>query len=129
MYPHGGGLPQGPGEIVLAIPWQTLFVERVAPFVGRGQEGGEGLARHDPGGDAEVLGTDRAGKRMGRPGALAAARVIAPTLQQLGTKGLLGPLGKIKGLDWADVLAGSGAPAQLGGPLQQGRQLLLEGGE
>lgn len=89
MHPHRGGLPQGPGEIVIAAPGQALLIEGVAPFMGRGQESGEGLPRHHPGGDAEVLGTNGAGEGVRRARTLAARRVVAPTVEEFAAELLL----------------------------------------
>ena len=65
MNTHGGGFPQGPRKVMVPLAGQTLFVEGMAPFMGRGQEGGKGLTRHYPAGDPKIIGTEGAGKRMG----------------------------------------------------------------
>ena len=89
MHPHRGGFAQGPGEIVIATPGQAMLIEGVAPFVGRGQIGGEGLTRHHPGGDAEIVRAQGAGKGMGAAGTLTAVGVVAPAGQQPIAKGVL----------------------------------------
>ena len=97
MHPHRGGLPQRPGEKVVIAPGQALLIERMAPFVGSGQEGRERLAWHHPGGDAEVLGTQGAGEGVGGAGALATLRVVAPAVEEFGAELLLQSLGQIGG--------------------------------
>ena len=86
--------------------------------MGRGQEGGEGLARHHPGGDAEVLGTNGAGEGMRRAGTLAARRVVAPAVEEVAAELLLQDLGQIV----CRPLGRAGGPHLL----QQGRQLGLQ---
>lgn len=39
VHPHGGGIPQGPREVVVAAARQSLLIEGMAPFMGRGQQG------------------------------------------------------------------------------------------
>ena len=65
MHPHRGGITQRPRERMGLIVRQALLIERMAPFMGRGQKAGEGLASHHARGDAVVLRAQGAGEGMG----------------------------------------------------------------
>ena len=68
---------------------QSLLVEGMPPFVGCRQKTRQGLTGHNPGGEPEIVGTQRDRERMGRLRHAGDRSIPSPLLKQLIAETLL----------------------------------------
>ena len=89
MNRHRCGLAHRPCKPLVALIWQTLFVQGMPPFMRRSEKTGQGLARDHARRNAVVRGAKGDRKRMGRTGQTGGVRITPPAHQQLVTQRLL----------------------------------------